>query len=268
MYQEFDLETQGERGSPQPKHPALEPSNLGQCVDIALYARNTSSLNTETRFNLLTHHFKPFSDYLFAKGTNGRSFQHRWLQMFLWLVYSKQENGGYCLPCVLFATARYHRWNRAVLVSCPLASTTKSLELLHKHANKEHHKIAVVRSDSFLLTTSNQQQSIECVMSRPLANKVAENRQKLGSIVKTIVLCGRHNVPLRGHHDSATHLERDIEGTCNHSNFLALLDFRVEAGDTVLGEHLSKADRNATYTQGNIQNQIIDVLADQVREKL
>ena len=96
-------------------------------------------------------------------------------------------------------------------------------------------------------------------MSRALANRVAENRQKLGLIVKTIVF---------GHHDSATHLGKDNEGTRNHGNFLALLNFRVQAGDTVLEEHLSKADRNATYTSGNIQNQIIDVLADQVREKI
>ena len=179
--------------------------------------------------------------------------------MFPRLVYSRQQNGGYCLPCVLFATAGYHRCNSGVLLSCPLASTRKSLELLRKHPNKEHHKTAVVRSESFLFTTSNQQQSIECVMSRTVANKVAENCQKLGSIVNTIVLCGRQNIPLRGHRDSATYLERDIEGARNHGNFPALLDFKVEAGDTVLGEHLSKADRNATYTSGNIQNQIIDV---------
>ena len=96
---------------------------------------------------------------------------------------------------MLFATAGYHRCNPGVLVSCPLASTIKSLELLQKQANKEHRKRTVVRSDSFLLTTSNQQQSIECVMSRAVANKVAENRQKLGSFVEMIVLCGRQNTP-------------------------------------------------------------------------
>ena len=106
------------------------------------------------------------------------------------------------------------------------------------------------------------------MMSRSLANRIAENRQKLGSIFKTIVFCGRQNIPMRGHRDSATDLERDIEDTHNHGNFLALLDFRVEAGDTVLGEHLSTADRNAIYTSGNTQNQIIDVLADQVRYKI
>ena len=103
-------------------------------------------------------------------------------------------------------------------------------------------------------------------MSRAVANKVAENCLKLGTNVRT--LCGRQNIPLPGHCDNATHLERDIEGTSNHFNFLALLDIRVEAGNPVLGEHLSKADQNATYASGNIQNQIINVLADQVREKL
>ena len=79
-------------GSPPPKRPALEPSNLGQCVDdeIAHYANGSVSLNTETRFNLLTRHFKPPTNFTFPKGTNGRSFQHRWLQTFPWLVYSRQ----------------------------------------------------------------------------------------------------------------------------------------------------------------------------------
>ena len=54
-----------------------------------------------------------------------------------------------------------------------------------------------------------------------------------------------------------------MTGSGNHGNFFALLNFRVEAGDTVLGEHLSTAPQNATYTSNTVQNQIIDVLADQ-----
>ena len=37
---------------------------------------------------------------------------------------------------------------------------------------------------------------------------------------------------------------------------------------TVLGEHLASAPRNATYTSSIIQNQIIDILADQIRQKI
>lgn len=47
--------------------------------------------------------------------------------------------------------------------------------------------------------------------------------------------------------------------TKNHSNFHALLKFRVaiDVGDSTLGEHLSTAARNAMYTSSVIQNEII-----------
>ena len=60
----------------------------------------------------------------------------------------------------------------------------------------------------------------------------------------------------------------DLLGSENHGNFLALLKFRVDAGDTVLGEHLVTAARNATYISPVIQNQIIEVLSDQLRQKI
>ena len=61
-------------------------------------------------------------------------------------------------------------------------------------------------------------------------------------------------------------LERD--GTASHGNFWALLQFRAAEGDLVLREHLSHAPRNATYTSPDIQNQIIDILGDYVRQKI
>ena len=56
--------------------------------------------------------------------------------------------------------------------------------------------------------------------------------------------------------------------TENHGNFWAYLNFKVDASDTVLGEHLASAPRNATYTSSINQNQIIDILADQMRQKI
>ena len=52
--------------------------------------------------------------------------------------------------------------------------------------------------------------------------------------------------------------------TASHGNFLALLDFRVEAGDSVLGMHLSTAAKNALYTYWNIQNQLIHICGEQI----
>ena len=68
------------------------------------------------------------------------------------------------------------------------------------------------------------------------------------------MLCGRQNIALRGNSDNnSTDLEKDATG--NHGNYRVLLDFRVDAGDKVLAEHLVSAPRNATYTSGDIQNQ-------------
>ena len=46
------------------------------------------------------------------------------------------------------------------------------------------------------------------------------------------------------------------------------MNFRVDAGDVVLKEHLAHSAGNATYTSSVIQNQIISVLADQIRNKI
>ena len=81
-----------------------------------------------------------------------------------------------------------------------------------------------------------------------MADRVASNHQKLSSIFKTIVLCGPQNIALRGHHDNAIDIERDLTEVDNHGNFRALLDFRVDAGDTLLDQHLTTSARNATST--------------------
>ena len=138
--------------------------------------------------------------------------------------------------------------------------------MLRNHASKDHHryKAAIVKAEEFKRSTSGQQPDVQQRLSKALADWITSNCQTLSSIMKTIVLCGRQNIALRGHRDSALDLERDMDGSENYGNFVALLNFRVEAGVTVLRGHFSTAARNATYTSNTIQNQIVRVLADQV----
>ena len=86
-----------------------------------------------------------------------------------------------------------------------------------------------------------------------MADRIAFNRQKLSSIFKTIVFCGRQNIAIRGHRDNATDIEKDLADVDNHGNFCALLDFRVDSGDTLLDQHLTTAARKSTYTSSWIQ---------------
>ena len=98
----------------------------------------------------------------------------------------------------------------------------------------------------------SQKLDIRSQINEAMADQISLNRRKLGSVVETILLCGRQNIPLCGHRDNITDIERDSSE--NHGNFWALLKFRVESGDTVLGDHLASSSRNATYTSSNIQN--------------
>jgi hypothetical protein len=238
--------------------------------DIAqVVAQSSSFLSDEIKYNMLVNNVRSeANNYIFPKNSIGRSFQYQWLVEFPWLVYSKLENGGYCLPCVLFCTSGYHSSNPGVLVSRPLTSFNKALELLRKHADKSYHKDAILRSSNFQQVMSHQQQDIQSRLSQVRADQIASNRQKLISIFKTVVFCGRQNLALRGHRDNITDIERDHSNIKNHGIFWGLLNFRIDAGDTILQDHFAKAARNATYTSSIIQNQMIDVLADQVRGKI
>ena len=69
-------------------------------------------------------------------------------------------------------------------------------------------------------------------------------------------------IPLRGHRDDQT------STSLNKGNFLALLEFRSEAGDSVLCDHFQNASSRATYTSKTIQNEVIEICGEYIRNKL
>lgn len=85
---------------------------------------------------------------------------------------------------------------------------------------------------------------------------IEKNRKLLHSIISCIVFCGRQNIV-----DST-------DGVNNPGNFLALLKFRADAGDEVLANHFSQATNRAKYTSPTIQNELISILGEQIRESI
>ena len=85
----------------------------------------------------------------------------------------------------------------------------------------------------------------------------------MSSIVKTILLCVRQNVPLKGHRDES----RDCDAK-NYGKFQALLDFRVDSGDEILKLHFDIAPKNATYRPKTVQNYLLsfcgEIIIDQI----
>ena len=94
------------------------------------------------------------------------------------------------------------------------------------------------------------------------SKQIKENRLKLESILKVIILCGHQNIPLRGHRDDS----RSV--STNKGNFLTLIDFRCEAGDTILKEHLKSSSSRATYISKTIQNDLIKASGEYIRHMI
>ena len=121
-------------------------------------------------------------------------------------------------------------------------------------------------------------------------SQAKENRKRLEPIVKTIILCGRQNIALRGHRDDgklvlavgktaiddgggddidAPESQLSDSEVNNDGNFRALLQFRTDApGDKQLQRHLSTASNNATYISKTSRNDLIASCAAVFTEKI
>lgn len=132
----------------------------------------------------------------------------------------------------------------------------KALDKFKEHQEKAYHKDAMEAAQHFKLIYENKKNDVICEIDKGRKRQQLENSQKLIPIIRTILLCGRQGLALRGHRDHGSlYLEMPEE---NDGNFRALLRFALESGDQNLNEHLRSAAANATYLSYRIQNEIID----------
>ena len=115
---------------------------------------------------------------------------------------------------------------------------------------------------NFLAAMRRQTAPIDQQLNRLMQAQIDENREKMKSIVKTVIFCGQNNIPLRGKRDD------NPDNSNLQGNFQALLEFRIDSGDVKLKEHLENAPRNATYRSKTIQNEIIETVGNYISSKI
>jgi hypothetical protein len=103
--------------------------------DVGKFLTGETNLRTlcpQEKLNIIDHHFKPGEDLDFPRtymNNCNRAFRHQWLTTYPWLFYSKEVDGGFCLPCVLFATKE----KLGVLVNTPFTRWTKVGSICGQH---------------------------------------------------------------------------------------------------------------------------------------
>lgn len=279
-----DPDQQKEMSEPSSSHCVSDESSNIHLIepllatDISFFV-NKSSLSDHEKLTVLNNCWEPDSNFKFPisisnKGqVHTRRFFHPWLEKNKWLAYSKTEDAAYCKVCVLFSPREVGMRSSQPagnFVTKGFNNWKKATEKFKQHVSSQYHEDASERSRLFLDVMQGKIVSVDEAVDKGKAAQILKNRAILRSIIETVILCGRQNLPLRGHRD---HGQLDLTSSHpdNEGNFKALLRFKVQAGDKVLEQHITSCAKNATYTSWNVQNQILDacnqiILKDIVEE--
>lgn len=246
--------------------------------DFSYWVKLGQQMTNEQKLSVYengVHIPKDFSFPFSLMSGKNRSFQRSWMDKYPGLVYSIEEDGAYCMHCVLFEN---NPSNRGKLVKSPFRNWKKAIECFDEHffgitpksvkkggSGYQRHLECVGKGDMFKQQLRNNT-NVRILMDSALKERQDRNMQVLESIVKTVMLCGKQNIALRGHRDDSKYL--NSENDSNTGNFQALLDFRIDSGDKILEQHFRSAPKNATYRSKTVQNELIDVIASIIREQI
>jgi len=239
------------RGDPTCRKEDCSPFDLG------VLFTDLKEFSNQRKYDVITNVWKPDGDFIFPQSKEGRRkrrFSPGWLKSFSWLVYSKYLDGAFCLPCAFFAKECGRNSNKLdKLVKSPLTFWTTAFQRLTSHSNGkcQTHNFSVVAMNNFIRSMRQEVVPIDQQLNTLRQQQIAKNREIISSILKTIIFCGRNNIPLRGRRDD------DPTNESLQGNFQALLYFRIDSGDEVLQNHLENSSRNATYISKTIQNELI-----------
>ena len=195
------------------------------------YRKETTS--DSGKHDLLKNVYKPPKSFIFPEQKRygrTRHFRIQWLSTYPWLVYSPALNGGFCLTCTLFAK---NKDKLGQLTTSPMVNLARASTTLPKHSKQACHIGGQRDYAGFIAHVSGRANVAQQVVDHRTKTNAA-NREKLRSIIKYLIFCGKQNLALRGHRSksfSATSSDTET----NPGNFLALLKFRIDAGDTALG---------------------------------
>ena len=101
--------------------------------------------------------------------------------------------------------------------------------------------------------------SIAQRMESNRAQIISHNRHYLKALVEVILLCAHQEITLRGHRESCD--------ASNRGNFIEILTL-IAAHDSIVQERLQNGPRNAVYTSPEIQNALLHIMGEMVREKI
>ena len=142
--------------------------------------------------------------------------------------------GGFCKYCVMHNNPSDPRAQKRPLVTAPfqkLKKATGKNGALERHQKMQCHQLALEAGIAIIRSFQKPKETLPYRISTQNQEMFEKDMNALRAIITTIILCGKQNIPLRGHRDDST-------GTAsNKGNFHAIL-MLLGNSDKNLQEHL------------------------------
>ncbi|CAN8023237.1 unnamed protein product [Ixodes persulcatus] len=141
------------------------------------------------------------------------------------------------------------------LVTFPFTKWKNALEVFENHAKRECQKDALIVAQLFLEVSNEKIDNVQLQLSEQAKIESEKNKAMLQTIIKTVLVCGRQEIALRGVREPGRlTLEEPAK---NDENFRALLPYRARGrGRTDSFDHIKMSGVNAIYTSPTVQNEL------------
>ncbi|XP_069354562.1 52 kDa repressor of the inhibitor of the protein kinase-like [Maniola hyperantus] len=219
--------------------------------DVGQWLGRSYNMTSSQKLEILKNCWIPPPSYDFAKDAVQlkRKFKHSWLAQYApWLAYSQTLKGALCIYCVLFPPTLTNM--QGSFMVRPFTRYKDMHEFAKTHASSQCHKSSATAAKCFV---ENMPVDVQLISAHQ--KEIDANKKVLASIISTVIFCGTHDLPLRG--------KGQHEGV-----FEDLIKLKIESGDQIMKEHIESGAKNATYTSPRIQNEIIDLCGDVIRDDI
>ena len=183
-------------------------------LDIGDFIDDITATDYITKYKLLRNHFKPDHNYKFPSKFQHecmRALTYHWLASIPFLVNSKRYDPVFCLPCTLFGKSEisekskfskntgFSSWFKiSEKVSKPLSCE----ETCEKNiSNYSKHSVMMAIAECLIQRFQNPTATIPYNFEATREIQICKNRQILKWVIKTIILCGKQCIALRGHRE-------------------------------------------------------------------
>jgi hypothetical protein len=208
--------------------------------------------------------FQPILQAYPSKEQTGRkrSFRADWFRQHPWLEYSVMADAVFCFACrhfplcdkstePAFTSGGFSNWKKAHGAGVGFL----------KHENCDVHNNAMIMWTEYKSLKSRNVDSVVQLQSDAAAKQIAENRLYVKTVAEVLLLTATQNIAQRGHR------ETNFGIGDNPGNFRKILQL-VMRHDKTVSERFMDGSLAKRYTSKDIQNEILDTLAEMVREQI